>query len=158
LTRVPVPWLHSTLQSIGPLSAEQAQAVAAGGRAALAGFPAFSIEIGPAHMIHNELVADLYPEEDLAAVYWALREATEKVVGPDALPARPARFWPHMSLGYSNAGSWDDDALRRSLAKDLRPARARLRVDRVVLVNQRQDWCRLYSWTVVDTIPLVGET
>ena len=32
--------------------------------------------------------------------------------------------------------------------------RARIRVDRVVLVNQR----RLYSWTVVDTFPLAGET
>ncbi|MFF3337820.1 2'-5' RNA ligase family protein [Streptomyces flavidovirens] len=153
LTHVPVEWLHATIQSIGPLTDEQSTAVAEAGRAVLADLQPFDIEIGPAHAIHNGVVVDLYPEENLSIVYWALRKATEGVVGPDALPPAPELFWPHLSLAYSNT-RWSDDDLKRALAKEVRPSRARMTVERVVLVEQQQDWRRLYSWTAHATIPL----
>ncbi|MEN8649100.1 2'-5' RNA ligase family protein [Streptomyces sp. 21So2-11] len=153
LTRVPVEWLHTTLESIGPLTAEQSTAVGEAGRTALTGIQPFDIEIGPVHAIHNGVVVDLYPEENLSAVYWALRKATESVIGPDALPPAPDRFWPHLSLAYSNS-QWNDDDLKRALAKEVRPARARMTVERIMLVDQQQDWRRLYSWTPITTIPL----
>lgn len=72
LSPVPVEWLHATLQSVGPLTAETAAAVADAARLALVGIEPFEIEIGPAQAIHNGVVpADLPRGPDLGAVLGA---------------------------------------------------------------------------------------
>ncbi|MFJ3946219.1 2'-5' RNA ligase family protein [Streptomyces griseoaurantiacus] len=154
LSPVPVEWLHATLQSIGPLTAESAAAVADAARPALASIEPFEIEIGPAQAIHNGVVPAIYPEERISELYWTLRRATESVVGVDAMPKAPERFWPHLSLAYSGA-QWDHDDLTRALVK-LRPPRPRMTVTRAVLVDQEQTWRERYTWTVIAEVPLGG--
>ncbi|MGP8298130.1 2'-5' RNA ligase family protein [Streptomyces inhibens] len=152
LSPVPVQWLHSTLQSIGPLTPAQAGAVAAAGQAALRDFEPFEVEIGPAQAIQNAVVPAIYPEDRISELFWTLRCATEGVVGPETMPKAPDVFWPHMSLAYSGA-RWDHDDLSRALVK-LRPPRARMTVKRVFLVDQQQIWRDKYTWTVLAEVPL----
>ncbi|MFG3112885.1 2'-5' RNA ligase family protein [Streptomyces sp. NPDC048197] len=153
LSPVPIEWLHSTLQSIGPLTPAQAAAVAAAGQAALRDFEPFDLEIGPAQALHNGVVPAIYPEGRISELFWTLRRATEGVVGPETMPAAPEDgFWPHMSLAYSGA-QWDHDELSRALVK-LRPPRARMTVRRVVLVDQQQTWRDGYTWNVLAEVPL----
>lgn len=149
---VPVEWLHATLQSIGPLTPDVADAVAAAARPALAALEPFDIEIGPAQALHNGVVPAIHPEEGISELYWALRRATEDVVGAETMPAAPDRFWPHLSLAYSGA-QWDHDGLSRALAQ-LRPPRPRMTVTRAVLVDQEQAWRKTYTWTVLADVPL----
>ncbi|MFK0154325.1 2'-5' RNA ligase family protein [Streptomyces sp. NPDC090493] len=152
LSPVPVEWLHATLQSIGPLSPDVAAAVADAAIPALASVEPFEFEIGPAQAIHNGVVPAIYPEEGISALFWALRQATESIVGTEAMPTAPDRFWPHLSLAYSNA-RWDHDDLSRALAK-LRPPRPTVRVTRAVLVDQEQAWRDTYTWRVIAEVPL----
>lgn len=152
LSPVPVEWLHATLQSIGPLNAATAVAVADAARTALSGIEPFEIEIGPAQAIHNGVVPAIYPEEKISELYWTLRHATEGVVGAETMPKAPERFWPHLSLAYS-AAQWDHDELSRALVK-LRPPRPRMTVTRAVLVDQEQVWRDKYTWTVIAEVPL----
>jgi 2'-5' RNA ligase len=152
LSLVPVEWLHATLQSIGPLSPALAAAVAEAARPALAGIEPFEIEIGPAQAIHNGVVPAIYPEDRISALFWALRQATQSVVGAEAMPTAPDRFWPHLSLAYSGA-RWDHDELSRALAR-LRPPRPRVRVTSAVLVDQEQAWRDTYTWRVIAEAPL----
>ncbi|WP_414169148.1 2'-5' RNA ligase family protein [Streptoverticillium reticulum] len=154
LNPVPVEWLHSTLQSVGPLTPDQAAAIAAAARSVLRAIEPFELEIGPAQAIHNGVVPAVYPEERISALFWALRRATESVIGAEAMPKAPEVFWPHMSLAYSGA-EWDHDELSRALVK-LRPSRARMRVTRAVLVDQQQTWRDRYTWTVLAEAPLGG--
>lgn len=152
LTPIPTGWLHATIQSIGPLSPGQGDAIAAATRSAVRGFAPFELEVGPAQAIDNGIVAALYPEDRISALYRTLRQATENVLGTGALPPADARFWPHMSLAYSNA-HWNADGLSKSLLK-LRPPRARMTVTRAVLVDQQQLWRDQYTWTTIAEIPL----
>jgi 2'-5' RNA ligase len=152
LSPVPVEWLHATLQSVGPLSPALAAAVADAARPALARIEPFEIEIGPAQAIHNGVVPAIYPEDRISQLFWALRQATESVIGAEQMPKAPDRFWPHLSLAYSGA-RWDHDDLSRSLAK-LRPPRPRMTVTRAVLVDQEQVWRDKYTWTVIAEVPL----
>ncbi|MEV7465415.1 2'-5' RNA ligase family protein [Streptomyces kronopolitis] len=152
LSPVPVEWLHATLQSIGPLTAETAAAVAEAARPLLAGIEPFEIEIGPAQAIHNGVVPAIYPEDKISELYWALRRATESVVGAETMPKASERFWPHLSLAYSGA-QWDHDDLARALVR-LRPPRPRMTVTRAVLVDQEQAWRDKYTWRVIAEVPL----
>ncbi|MFD7919655.1 2'-5' RNA ligase family protein [Streptomyces sp. NPDC059740] len=152
LSPVPVEWLHATLQSIGPLTPETATAVAEAARPALAGIEPFEIEIGPAQAIHNGVVPAIYPEDGISELYWALRRATESVVGAETMPKPPERFWPHLSLAYSGA-QWNHDDLARALVR-LRPPRPRMIVTRAVLVDQEQAWRDKYTWRVIAEVPL----
>ena len=152
LSPVPVEWLHATLQSIGPLTPDAATAVVDASRPVLADIEPFEIEIGPAQAIHNGVVPAIYPEDRISALYWALRRATESVVGAETIPTAPARWWPHLSLAYSNA-QWDHDDLSRALVR-LRPPRPRMTVTRAVLVDQEQAWRDKYTWTVIAEVPL----
>ncbi|MEU5833085.1 2'-5' RNA ligase family protein [Streptomyces diacarni] len=152
LSPVPIDWLHATLQSIGPLTTEQTGAVEEAARPALRKVQPFELEIGPAQVIHNGVVVALYPEEQISALFWALRQATEEVVGAERIPGRPSRFWPHLSLAYSNA-HWDSDDLARALVK-LRPPRARITVSHAVLVDQQQLWRDKYIWRPLTRVPL----
>jgi 2'-5' RNA ligase len=157
LTPVPEQWLHATLLSIGPLEPEQAQAVGAAGQRAVAGLEPFELEIGTPQAIHNGIVALLHPEDQLHQLYRALHGATTEVLGADAVPTVNQRTWGHVSLAYSNA-VWDADALTRTLVKDLREPRARMTVNRAVLVDQQQDWRSLYSWNTITTAALGAPT
>lgn len=152
LTPVPTGWLHATIQSIGPLSPSQTDAIAAVAQVAVRDIAPFKLEVGPAQAIHNGVVAALYPEEQISALYRTLRQATESVLGASVLPPADARFWPHMSLAYSNA-HWDADDLAKAVVK-LRPPRARMTVTRAVLVEQQQLWRDRYIWTAIAEIPL----
>ncbi|WP_405842574.1 2'-5' RNA ligase family protein [Streptomyces platensis] len=152
LSPVPVQWLHSTLQSIGPLTPAQASEVAASGQAALRDFEPFALEIGPAQAIHNAVIPAIHPEDRISELFWTLRRTTEGVIHPETMPKAPEVFWPHMSLAYSSA-QWDHDDLSRALVK-LRPPRARMTVRRVFLVNQQQTWRDKYTWTVLAEVPL----
>ncbi|MFD8609700.1 2'-5' RNA ligase family protein [Streptomyces sp. NPDC059631] len=152
LSPVPVEWLHVTLQSVGPLTAETAAAVAEAARPALAGIEPFAIEIGPAQAIHNGVVTAIYPEDGISELYWALRRTTESVVGAETMPTAPERFWPHLSLAYSGA-RWDHDDLTRALVR-LRPPRPWMTVTRAVLVDQEQAWRDKYTWRVIAEVPL----
>ncbi|AJE87493.1 hypothetical protein SLNWT_7117 [Streptomyces albus] len=140
LTPVPVPWLHMTLLSIGsidvPQMKEVAHAVSLGLRAA--SLDPFEIEVGPAQATREGITVAVYPEEELSSLFWTVRQATEEVLGKEVLPPAPARFWPHLSLAYSNA-DWDHDELSRALTR-LRPAQAPMTVSQVHLVDQQQDW------------------
>jgi len=152
LTPVPTEWLHATLQSIGPLTPGQADAVAEAARPALAGLQPFGLEIGPAQAIYNGVVTAIYPEDRISELFWALRQATESAIGTDLIPKPPARYWPHMSLAYSNA-HWNADELARSLVK-VRPSRARITVTRAVLVDQQQIWRDRYTWIPLAEVSL----
>jgi len=153
LTPVPGPWLHATLFSIGPLDPEQAQAVGAAGAKATAHLEPFELEIGSPQSIHNGIICPLHPEEQLHRLYRALYDATAQVLGADAMPKVNDRTWGHLSLAYSNA-AWDADALTRTLVTDLREPRAHMTVTHAVLVDQQQEWRRLYSWNTLATAPL----
>ncbi|MGW1194451.1 2'-5' RNA ligase family protein [Streptomyces sp. NPDC002536] len=153
LAPIPVEWLHATIQSVGPLSPGQADAVAAAAQLAARDIAPFELEVGPAQAVHNGVIAALYPEEQISALYRTLRQVTESVLGTGVLPSpRDARFWPHMSLAYSSA-HWDSDALAEALVK-LRPPRARMTVTRAVLVDQQQLWRDRYTWTPIAEIQL----
>ncbi|MGP4114018.1 2'-5' RNA ligase family protein [Streptomyces sp. 4N509B] len=152
LTPVPIEGLHATLQSIGPLSASQAAEVAAAARPVLQTVGPFEVEVGPAQIVHNGVVAAVYPEDDMSRLYWALRETTESVVGSDAMPPAPDRFWPHLTLAYSQT-EWNADDLARALVK-LRPPRATMTVASVALVDQQQRWRDRYVWDEVATVTL----
>lgn len=152
LSPVPIEWLHATLQSVSPLSTEETNAVADTARLALREVQPFELEIGPAQAIHNGVIVAMDPEEQISELYWALRRATEEAIGADRMPGRPSRFWPHLSLAYSNA-HWNADDLARALVK-LRPPRARITVTRAVLVDQQQLWRDKYTWTPLAEVRL----
>lgn len=150
LTPTPIEWLHLTLQSIGPVTSEQKTQLVTDAHAALATFPPFEIELGPARVGENTVQSPVSSAGRIDALRGILRGLTEPLT--DARLSTPLR--PHVTYAYS-AAEWDAGALARDLA-NLPAAPVPASVTRIELVDQRQLWRDRYDWTVIGGIELGG--
>ncbi|QKW20555.1 2'-5' RNA ligase family protein [Kitasatospora sp. NA04385] len=153
---VPEQWLHSTVQGIHhPCDAAQLDQLRAVSRRELRGLAPFTLQLGPTWPGITAITVAMYPENGMAELNRRVRVAADAVPGI-ALRDQPARFWPHTSLAYARDHIGDDERLNRAL-RALRPERVEITVDRVHLVNQRQDVEQgCYTWDVVEEFPLAG--
>ncbi|MFE7130805.1 2'-5' RNA ligase family protein [Streptomyces sp. NPDC057638] len=150
---IPGRWLHSTVQGIHhTVDDGQLDQLRGTLRDEVAGMNPFRVQLGPVWPGVTAVTVAVYPEDDMAELNYRARTAMEKVPGI-SLRAKEARFWAHTSLAYARADFPDRD-LNRAL-RQLRPPRLDITIDRIHLVNQRQNLDKgYYTWDVVEEIPL----
>ncbi|WP_129293548.1 2'-5' RNA ligase family protein [Streptomyces lydicus] len=150
---VPEEWLHCTVQGIyTPTSAEQTEQLIETTRREVARMRPFTVQMGPTWPGVTGVTVAMYPETGVADLNERVRAAVEAVPGI-ALRPGAAKFWAHSTLAYVRNGEFDDGPLNRGL-RDLRPERVDVTIDRVHLVNQRQDPAAgYYTWEVVEEFP-----
>ncbi|MFF2506352.1 2'-5' RNA ligase family protein [Streptomyces sp. NPDC058067] len=150
---VPEEWLHCTVQGMYiPTSDEQTEQLIKATRREIAGMRPFTVQMGPTWPGVTGVTVAMYPETGLAELNKRVRAAAEAVPGIELRPEE-AKFWAHSTLAYVRDGDFDDGSLNRGL-RSLRPERVDVTIDRVHLVNQRQDPAAgYYMWEVVEEFP-----
>jgi 2'-5' RNA ligase len=151
---VPLPWLHLTVDDVGfadELSPRELEDVVAAARAAVAGWVAPPLSLGPIRPMEDSVVLQAGPAAELGDLRDRLRSATSAVRGPEAVSGLDA-FWPHVTLAYLN------DACSSELVMEplgpLCDARLVVAAPRLTLASvTRQD--RHYQWTALAELPLV---
>lgn len=154
LDAVPLPWLHLTLDDVGfvdELAPDQVEEVIGTAGAAVKGWRAPPITLGPITTMVSALVLRAAPAVELGHLHHRLRASTAAVLGPDAASGL-GDFRPHVSLAYSN-----DACDRRTVMEPL----ATLSCEQVAVaapqltlaaVTRRS---RHYQWTTRSVIPLM---
>ncbi|NUK23915.1 hypothetical protein [Streptomyces lunaelactis] len=99
------------------------------------------------------MIADLHPDEQLAALHYTVREAIRTVRGDDAV--RYPWGLQHLTISYAREEASSDDAQR--ILRRVRPSHAPLHVTEVQLVDVTADSnAKTITWERLATIPLGG--
>ena len=149
-------WLHVTVQRVdSDVTTDQTQDLVTALQAGLTDIPAFALTAGPPLATTNSVLLDLdgdQPGEPWAMLTAAVRAAIASVLGPQAITAIPDP--PHLTLAYGT-GDTESGILQDHLRHRVRPARARLSVREVWLLDVVQDPARAeYRWTAGHRFPL----
>ncbi|MEY9842183.1 TetR-like C-terminal domain-containing protein [Streptacidiphilus sp. EB103A] len=111
----------------------------------------FTVQWGPTWPGITAVTVAAYPETGMAELNRRARAATSSVPGLAMRPAE-SRFWAHSTLCYVTE-AFEDHRLNRAL-RALRPERVDVTVDRIHLVDQRQDpIAGYYTWDVIEELP-----
>lgn len=103
---------------------------------------------------YSGVIADLHPDDDLAALDRAVREAIRAVRGDEAV--RHPWGLQHLTISYARQEASSDDAQR--ILRRVRPSHAPLHVTEVQLVDVTADsTAKTITWERLATIPLGGQ-
>lgn len=105
LTPVPLPWLHVTLDQITDRPAAlipqyERDALVAELTTHLVEFAPFEVQVGSLLTYHSGVIADLHPDDKLAALHRTVREAIRTVRGDDSV--RYPWGVQHLTISYAN--------------------------------------------------------
>ncbi|WP_439681568.1 2'-5' RNA ligase family protein [Embleya sp. MST-111070] len=152
---IPERWLHSTIQGIHHrVTDEQMEQLRNATREEVRGMRPFTVQLGPTWPGITAVTVAMYPETGMAELNKRVRAATNAVPGISLRPEE-VKFWAHSTICYARQ-DFDDRRLNRAL-RALRPERVDITIDRVHLVNQRQDPAAgTYTWTVVEEFPFAA--
>ncbi|MFF1422050.1 2'-5' RNA ligase family protein [Streptomyces sp. NPDC058280] len=159
LTPVPLPWLHVTIDQITDRHAalipqHERDALVGELTKQLADFAPFEVQVGSLLAYHSGVIADLHPDEQLAALHHTVREAIRTVRGDDAV--RYPWSLQHLTISYAREEASSDDAQR--ILRRVRPSHAPLHVTEVQLVDVTADsTAKTITWERLATIPLGGQ-
>lgn len=102
---------------------------------------------------YSGVIADLHPDEQLAALHHTVREAIRTVRGDDAV--RYPWGLQHLTISYARGEASSDDAQR--ILRRVRPSHAPLHVTEVQLVDVTADsTAKTITWDRLTTIALGG--
>lgn len=159
---VPDEWLHATVQMVdgrpaADVDADQRAALVDALHHQVAAVPAFDVVVGPAMANRAGVLLDMdgdQPGEPWAVLSGRVRAAIGEVFGESALSYEPGP--PHVTLGYAGGGE-DSGIVQSRLRRHVRPGRAGMHVDAVILVDVIQDQAaNAYRWTQIARVPLGG--
>ncbi|MET9779331.1 2'-5' RNA ligase family protein [Streptomyces sp. NPDC006367] len=159
LTPVPRQWLHVTLDQITDRHAaliphHERDELVGELTKQLADFPPFEVQVGSILAYHSGVIADLHPDDQIAALHRAVREAIRTVRGDDAV--RYPWGLQHLTISYAREEASSDDAQR--ILRRVRPSHAPLHVTEVQLVDVTADsTAKTITWEQLATIPLGGQ-
>ncbi|MFD4814709.1 2'-5' RNA ligase family protein [Streptomyces sp. NPDC058418] len=120
----------------------------------LADVEPFDIMIGSLESYATGVIADLHPDDQLAALHRAVREAIRTVRGDDAV--RYPWGLQHLTISYAREEASSDDAQR--ILRRVRPSHAPLHVTEVQLVDVTADsTAKTITWERLATVPLGGQ-
>jgi 2'-5' RNA ligase len=147
--------LHISVQHVGftdEVSADEATALLDAARRLTV--PRLRLLLGPVDPNPESVVLRVTPWEPITGLRRRLREVTAEVLGAHRLTGADDHFWPHVTIGYTNAELPTGPLLRRLAALPPRPPVAALvcRVDLVVLNRDNRAW----TWGNLGAVPLVG--
>jgi 2'-5' RNA ligase len=155
LDPVPLRWLHLTLQGIG-FTDEVTEAeldrmrLAAGERLARLG--PLRLRFGPVTILAESVTLTPSPAGPVRAVHAAVRAAIAAVWSQDRVPPEPPeRFWPHVSIAYSNRDG-EAAAVAERLGR-VRPASIGATVRAASLIAIHRD-SGMYRWDTLASVPL----
>jgi 2'-5' RNA ligase len=106
LDLVPLEWLHLTIQSVGfadQVSPEQLRQVVEAAQRRCGALARFTLTLGPAQVAQEGITLPVAPEPPVRWLRMAVRGAVAEVLGEERVPEEAGRFWPHVSVAYSNA-------------------------------------------------------
>ena len=163
LSAVPDPWLHATMQMVtgragDDITEAQRAALIGALHEQVGGLAPFTATAGSVLAGRSGVVIDLdqdLPGEPFAVLGARIRAAIGAVFGDDGLRYDPGI--PHISLAYAT-GDGDSGDVQGHLRHAVRPARARLSVGAVWLLDVIQDPVRSqYRWhEPLARVPLRG--
>ncbi|MER5210981.1 hypothetical protein ABT063_10460 [Streptomyces sp. NPDC002838] len=161
ITPVELQWLHITVDQIS-IPADQIGPEPRNGlvdevSARLVGIEPFTVTVGSLLSYHSGVIADLSPDEDLAALHAAARSGVRAALGDEA--CRYKWGLQHLTTAYAHAEA-DSDAAQRILRR-VRPSHVPLHIDAIHLVDvtaQTRDQSKTVTWDRLATISLEGRT
>ncbi|MFI1201673.1 hypothetical protein ACH4VR_19840 [Streptomyces sp. NPDC020883] len=160
ITPVELPWLHVTVDQISipaqQIGSEQRSRLVDEVSARLVGIDRFTVIVGSLLSYHSGVIADLSPDEGLAALHAATRSGTRAALGDEACLYE----WglQHLTTAYAHAEA-DSDAAQRILRR-VRPSHAPLHINAVQLVDvtaQTGDRSKTVTWERLTRISLGGQ-
>ncbi|MGW3240308.1 2'-5' RNA ligase family protein [Streptomyces olivaceus] len=159
LTPVPPRWLHVTLDQItdrpaAAISQQERDELVGVLTKQLTDFKPFEVQVGSFLTYHSGVIADLHPDDDLAALHRAVRGAIRAVRGDEAV--RYPWGLQRLTISYAREEASSDDAQR--ILRRVRPSHAPLHVTEVHLVDVTADsTAKAITWELLATIPLGGQ-
>lgn len=154
LDRVPIPWLHLTLQGVAPgpeVEAAERERLVAAAESRCEGLPPIHLRLGPARVGPHGIALEADPAVGLRELRDRLQDADAATRGRDRVPDWRAPLHPHVTLAYSNARS-DAASLHQALAAREPETTVDLTVTKVSLLRLHRAE-RLYHWHVVGEVP-----
>ncbi|MFG3043152.1 hypothetical protein ACGFYZ_40270 [Streptomyces sp. NPDC048330] len=159
ITPVELQWLHITVDQISipadQISAESRRRLVEEVSDQLVGIEPFTVTVGSLLSYHSGIIADLSPDEELAALHAAARSGTRAALGDEA--CRYTWGLQHLTTAYAHAEA-DSDAAQRILRR-VRPSHAPVHVGAVHLVDvtaRTRDQSKTVTWDRLATISLGG--
>ncbi|MFD5443635.1 2'-5' RNA ligase family protein [Streptomyces tendae] len=161
ITPVEPKWLHITVDQISvpadAITTEQRDTLVEEVSAQLGSVEPFTVTVGSLLSYHSGVIADLAPDEALAALHTAARAGTQAALGDEA--CRYQWGLQHLTTAYAHAEA-DSDAAQRLLRR-VRPSHAPLHINTVHLVDvtaQTGSESKTVTWDHLATITLGGVT
>ncbi|MDG4795206.1 2'-5' RNA ligase family protein [Micromonospora sp. WMMD1082] len=160
LAEVPDEWLHATVRAVAgipsaDISTAQRAAFTSALTDRLAAVPAFTSTAGPPMATMTSVLIDV--DGDHRGGPWKALDSAVKAAIADVFGGAASAMDPspaHVTIGYGVADE-DSGRIQSALRKQVRPARARLSVDEVHVVDVEQDaTASTYRWETVARIPL----
>ncbi|MCX4826593.1 hypothetical protein OG883_43935 [Streptomyces sp. NBC_01142] len=160
ITPVELKWLHITVDQISvpadEITPEQRDKLVEEVSARIGGVEPFTVTVGSLLSYHSGVIADLAPDDELAALHTAARAGTRAALGDEA--CRYQWGLQHLTTAYAHAEA-DSDAAQRILRR-IRPSHAPLHISTVHLVDvtaQTDTASKTVTWNRLATIAL-GES
>jgi hypothetical protein len=156
ITPVEPRWLHITIDQVSRpahlISHAERDKLVAEVAHRFADVAPFTITVGSLLSYHSGVIADLHPDQELAALHAAARDGIRAALGDDA--CRYAWGLQHLTTAYASAEA-DSDAAQRILRR-IRPSHAPLHIDSIELVDVTADTeAKTITWEpVAPPIPL----
>lgn len=157
LDPVPVDGLHMTVQGVAfadEMTIDQVTALGMAADEQCADIEPFTLTVGPIAAYPGGTFLRSAPWQPVAHLRERLRAAIAAVLGPDQVPAEPARFKPHISVTYCNATPPATEVIRRLTDLRTRPP-INLPVHSVDLLELRRDG-HTYRWHIRHHIDFTG--
>lgn len=154
LDRVPLEWLHLTMQGIGftdEVALADVDRIVDAARKHCAELEPFTVTIGPAHVDPESIQMPVRPVEPLAVVRDTIRAAIGEVWSIERVPEAAGGYRPHVSLGYSNSAAPAEPIVDTLVRHGERTAE--VNVSAVSLIDLDRDR-KAYEWIEVATVPL----
>lgn len=157
LDRVPIQWLHVTLQGIAPepeVEPADRDRLVAEAAARCAGLEPIHLRLGPARVGTHGVALEAEPAVGLRDLRDRLQDADAATRGHDRVPDWRSPLHPHVTLAYANARSVAA-ALRETLAASEAETTLELTPTKVSLLRLHRAH-RLYHWDVLEEVPLAS--
>jgi 2'-5' RNA ligase len=154
LDLVPLEWLHLTMQSVGftdEVSERQVRQVVAAAEQRCGALARFTLTLGPAQVDQEGVTLPVVPQGPVRWLRMAVRGAVAEVLGVERVPERAERFWPHVSVAYSNANGPAAPIIGR--VERVGALRAVATVGQVWLLELERVG-HLYRWETLAAVPL----
>jgi 2'-5' RNA ligase len=154
--RIPVRWLHLTMQGLGftdEVDRSDVDRIVTAARARCAALQPFSVTLGPVRVDSEALKLPARPVGPLNELRSTVRGAIGEVWGNDYVPEAREGWRPHVSLAYMNAAGPAEPIVQALAAI---PAQTtEIEVSAVSLINLSRDH-KMYEWSDVATV-LLGQ-